>query len=312
MIIKSYELEKINIKEKNILLLYGENEGLKSEIIKDKFKKKFEPSIYNYDEVEILKNEKNFFEEILSQSFFEKYKLIIINRSTDKITKIVKEITGRSLRNLFEKDKNLICCAFYPDDHKSLFLLANNFFRKEKISISQDIINIIIQRCGGNRQNLRNELQKVVNYLLNKKNITLEEIIKLTNSIENKDIVELVDTCLAKNEKKMIQILNENNFSKDETILIIRTFLLKAKRLLRISEESNGKNIDNVLTSFRPPIFWKDKTIVKQQIQNYSSQKLKKLIISINKNELLIKKNFENSLNILFDFIFQETRSSNN
>ena len=148
MIIKSHEIEKINLDQRKTLLFYGDNEGYKNEIIKDKFKRKFEKKTYIYDELEILKNEKIFFDEILSQSFFEKEKLIIVNRSTDKITKIAEELLDRNLsdviiifnserlekksklRSLFEKNKDLICCAFYPDDFKSLSIIVNNFFRE--------------------------------------------------------------------------------------------------------------------------------------------------------------------------------------
>jgi len=331
MIIKSYEIEKVNLNQKKILLFYGDNEGYKDEIINDKFKKKFEKKTYIYDEVEILKNEKTFFDEILSQSFFEKEKLIIINRSTDKIAKIAEEILDKNLsdvivifnserlekksklRSLFEKNRDLTCCAFYPDDFRSLSIIINNFFRDKKISISQEILNTIIEKCNGSRQTLKNELQKIESYIFNKKKIDLDQISKLTNPIENIDVSQLVDTCLAKKQKKVVQILNENNFSKDEVILIIRTFLIKAKRLLKIRLElQNNKNIDNVLTSFKPPIFWKDKTLVKQQVQNYSSKSLEQLIISINNTELLVKNNFDNSLNILFDFIFQETKATSN
>ena len=79
---------------------------------------------------------------------------------------------------------------------------------------------------------LLTNLKKIDSYMLNKKKITLDEILILTNLSENSSASELVDTSLAKNEKKMIRSLNENNFSNEETIIIIRTFLLKIKRLL--------------------------------------------------------------------------------
>ena len=79
---------------------------------------------------------------------------------------------------------------------------------------------------------------------------------------------------MAKNKKKTINILNENNYSLDDCIIIIRTFLIKSKRLLKLVKEvKNNKNIEDVISSFKPPIFWKDKDVVKQQIQNWSFKK---------------------------------------
>jgi DNA polymerase III subunit delta len=329
VILKSFELRKIDLKKNNYFLFYGENNGLKGELIDKKFKHEFKKNTYSYEENEILKNEKNFYDQILTQSFFEKEKLIIISRATDKITKIVSEISERKvqnikiiyvaekldkkskLRNLFEKDKELICIPFYQDTHQTLSLLVNSFFQENKISTSQEIINLIIERSSGNRQNLKEELNKIEAYSRNKKNLKLQDIIKLTNLSENNSYGELVDFCLAKNSKKILRILNENNFSSEDTILIIRTFLSKTKRLIKLKNQSLvEKNIENVISNFRPPIFWKDKEIIKQQLNFWSIQNIEKLLRTINEIELLIKKNYENSIKILTDFIFSTSKTN--
>ena len=114
-------------------------------------------------------------------------------------------------------------------------------------------------------------------------------------------------------KKKTINILNENNYSLDDCILIIRTFLIKSKRLLKLSENINNQNnIDEVVSSFKPPIFWKDKEIVKQQIKSWSNGNIGDLIFKINETELLIKKNSHNSINILSDFIIEQSTITNN
>ena len=92
-------------------------------------------------------------------------------------------------------------------------------------------INLIIKKCNGDREILFNELQKIELYSKNGKQINEEKILKLINLIENHDISELINHYLIKNKKKVISILNENNFSNDECIIIARTFLNKAKRL---------------------------------------------------------------------------------
>ena len=122
-----------------------------------------------------------------------------------------------------------------------------------------------------------------------------------------------MDSCLAKNSTKTINILNENNYNTEDCILIIKTLLAKAKRLNKLQNQTKGnKNIDQVITSFKPPIFWKDKDIVKEQIKNWSLKKIENLIYKINEIELLIKKNSKNSINILFDFIITQSSKTNN
>ena len=330
MIIKSFELNKIEYKEK-FFLLYGENQGHKDEIIKNKFKKKYAECTYFYDENQILNNQESFFNEILSKSFFEKEKLIIVNRATDKITEIINEIIEKNisglvlilnsnvlvkkskLRNLFEKNKNAICVPFYEDNNQTLSAIAGLFFKEKKISISNQMINLITARSRGDRQNLNNELKKIENFVVNKNKINLDDIIKLTNLAENYNVSELIDSCLSKNKKKTIHILNENNYSVEDCILIIRSLLMKSKRLIILCKKaSKTKNIETVISSFKPPIFWKDKEIVKQQINSWSCQNAENLTYEINEIELLIKKYSNSSVNILSDFIIKQACSISN
>jgi len=330
MIVKSFEINKINNSHK-IFLFYGENEGHKNEIIEDKFKKKYTNSIYVYEENEILKNQENFFNEILSKSFFEKEKLIIINRTTDKIKNLIDEIIEKKiddiiiifnsnslekkskLRILFEKNKDLTCIPFYADNNQTLNSIINFFFREKKISISQQLINVLIERSRGDRKNLRNELQKIESFALNKKSINFQEIIKLTNLADNYSASELIDHCLAKNTKKTVTILNENNYSDEDNMIIIKTLLNKLKRLLKIHDLIDEKsNIDQAVSSFKPPIFWKDKPIVTQQLKSWGKKELKDLIFKSNSVELLIKKNSAIAKNILSDFIINNSKKTNN
>ena len=328
MIIKSFELNKINLKKNNIFLLYGENEGLKNDIIKNYFYNKFSNNIYRYEEKEILNDQELFFNNIMSKSFFDDKKLIIISRTSDKILSIIEIILEKNIedikiiinsgildkrskiRTFFEKNKYTICMPLYADNNQTLSSITNNFFKEKKIPISQEIINLIVNRSRGDRQNLNNELIKIANYILNKKKIDINEILKLTNLAENYDISELTDNCLAKNHSKTINILNENNFATEDCILTIRTLSNKAKRIFKIQTELNkNKKIDEIISTYKPSIFWKDKDIVKKQIKSWSLKNIENLIYKINEVELLIKTNSTSSISILSDFIIREAKS---
>ena len=217
------------------------------------------------------------------------------------------------LRSLFEKDKNLICVPFYPDNDQTLSKLTYNFLRDKKISISPSNINLIVTKCSGDREALINELKKIEFFSKGGKKINIEHITKLTNLNENHSISELIDNCLAKNKKKTINILNENNFNNEDCIMIARSFLIKAKKLLTLSIafETNN-NIDLTISSAKPPIFWKEKEITKKQIQNWDSKKIKQLIFAITETELLIKKNINNSINLITDFILSQLPAETN
>jgi len=331
MILKSYETKKIDINKSNIILFYGQNEGGKKEEISKILSLNNDKSLFSYDEKEILENIEIFYNNIFSGSLFENKKIILINRASEKIISIVEEILEKEvselyvlintgilekkskLRSLFEKDKKLVCVPFYPDNNQTLSKLAYNFLNDKKISISPSNINLIINKCSGDRETLLNELRKIEYFGKNGKKINSENISKLINLSENHTISELVDNCLAQNKKKIINILNENNFSNEDCIIIARSFILKAKKLLTLSKAfETNKNIDLTISSAKPPIFWKEKEITKQQIQKWKPENIKNLIYALSETELQIKKNINNSINLITDFILFHSSSATN
>ena len=322
MIIKSYELNKKIVDKYRFYLLYGKNEGLQNEIIQSQFLKNFEGQIDKYDEIEFLKNYETIITELLNKSFFESNKILIISRTSDKITKVIEEIEERDmtdikiifksgilekrskLRNHFEKNSNLITIPFYEDDVRSLTSVIISFISKHNIKLSRESINLLVNRAGGDRENLKIELDKILNYSHSNNKVEFEHVQRLTNLAENYGVSELADSCLSKNRKNVSKILNENNYTDDDCILILRTLLSKSKRLLTIIKKFNEtKNLDNAISNIKPPIFWKEKENVKKQAITWKIDELKGKIYKISEIELLVKNNSGKSLNLVYDFI---------
>ena len=326
MIIKSFELNQNKIKNINFFLIYGENQGLKEELIKTISKP--QDKIFKYLENEILNNHDLLIDKLYTKSFFEEDKLIIIENISDKFFSFFESIFKKDLegsklillskilekrskiRKLFEKEDKIVCVPVYKDDDNALNNIALKFFREKKISVSSEIINLITSKTSGDRKNLLNELNKIENYNLNNKKLDIDVIKKLVNLNENHNFNELVDNCLAKNKTKLIKLLNENILSREDAILILRIFLIKAKRIFFLKENLIiEKNLDKLISSYKPPIFWKEKSIVKKQIEVWDSKNIKNLINEINYIELIIKKNSEMTNNILLDFILSVVKN---
>lgn len=329
MIIKNYEL-KTKFNNYNFFLFHGENLGHKEEIIKNLFFTNFSKNVNSYYQKDILNNFETLYNDVLSLSFFEDKKLIIIKEATDKIKDIILDLKEKELnsikiilisnildkksklRNLFEKEKNLVSIAFYQDNFQTLSSIATNFFKSKNISISNEIINLLINKANGERKALINELEKIEMLAKTNSNISVDKINKITNITENNNFSELVDNCLAKKNKKISQILNQNILLKEDTVLIIRVLLSKAKRLLNLVKNYKlNNNLEKTISEFKPPIFWKDKEITKEQIKNWSITDIERLIFETVNTELLIKKNNENSLNILVDFLLSKSKINN-
>ena len=331
MIIKSFQLKNININKNKFILFYGVNEGFKTDEITKLIISEKKECIRKLDEREILDNRENFLNGIFSKSFFEDKKILIINRATDKLLNIIKEIIEKNisdisvilnaenlekkskLRSFFEKNLNTTSVAFYTDTPSILLQYAQNFLKLNNMKISQENINLVVNKCNGDRGILKNELEKIRSYTLGGKNITTDKILRLINLIENHSVAELVDNCIAKNHKRTITILNENIFSKEDSMIIIKTFILKFKKLSKlVSEYSLNKNISETIQNAKPPIFWKDKELIKQQITQWTPKQLNSAICDLVELELQIKKNYENAIFIISNFIINSSKSRTN
>ena len=322
MIIKYFDLKKTNLDNYNLYLFYGNNDGLQNEVIIDNFTNNFKGSVNRYDENEFINNYEVVSSELLTSSLFEKEKIIIISRTSDKLLKLVEEILDKGIkdikiifkssllekrskiRNFFEKRKDLIIVPFYEDNINILSTIVIKFLNQNNINMSRESINLLANRANGSRKILKIELDKILNYSFTNKKIDLSIVKKLTNLNENYSVNELADNYLEKNKKNIAKILNENNYSDEDCILILRTVLSKSKRLISIIEKYNEtRNLEDAISKTKPPIFWKDKESVKKQANSWKINDLKEKIYQINEVETLVKNNSKNSLNLISDFI---------
>ena len=322
MIIKSFEIDKSNISKFKLFVVYGENEGLKKEII-SKIKEKYVGKEMMYEEEQILKNKDAFFSEIKNKSLFEEKKILIVERCSEKISETVLELEQNylddliilncgilekksKLRNFIEKSDFAAIIPTYKDNSQSLIDISKDFFLKKKISVSYETLNLLASRCNGDRGYLKNELEKISNYLIDKKVLSMKEISILTNLTENYSAAELVDASLSGNSKKTQEILNENNYSQEDTYFILRVFLQKTKKILNLLENIKNENdIDKVISEHRPPIFWKDKPIIKKQLKMWSYKKIYEVVHKLNEIEIKIKKNNTLSIILMKNFIYE-------
>lgn len=337
MIIKSYEVKKnsTNFYKYNFYLLYGENVGLKKDIkniiqkvITSKDDKMEILSLY---ENEILNNEQNFYNFIYSGSLFGNKKIIIISGATDKMINKVNDIFEKysqdvffiffsdalekksKLRKFFEGNKETICIPCYLDNERDLEIILQSELKKNNILLSREAINLLIEKANSDRDNLRNEVEKIKSYSLNKKKLELDEIKSLINFSGDYKSEILVNECLCGNISQYKKIMSELYENTINQILFLRILGNKVQRLLKIKKQADElENLDDIINSSRPPIFWKEKPLVKKQLSIWSLDELKKIISGVNNTEFLCKKNPQVAKVIFFKFFFEICTRSNN
>ena len=286
---------------------------------------------YRYEEKEIINKKDDFKETILNGSFFDDDKLIIVERASDKILSLIEELIEKKidnikiilksnilekkskLRKFFEKSNFAVTIPFYEDSVQTLSLLTHDFFKNKNIKISNQIINLIVRKANNSRISLYSELGKIENYIISNKSIDIIKIEKLINLSSDHDISELINNCLAKNKKNTLNILNENTILNEDSMVFTRVFLFNLKRLknLKIILEKEN-NIEHALLHYKPPIFWKEKEIIKKQLDLWSLLEIKLLIKEINNLELNLKKNSFLPNHIISNFILERLETINN
>ena len=337
MIIKSYEILKNILKflDYNLFLFHGENEGLKKDIVEniktETLKKNKNIEFISLYESDILNNEEKFYSSVYSQSLFSNEKIIIIKDAKDKIIKPIKEVLDKYpknvkiifisdilekksiLRNLFETNIKTIAVPCYPDSEKDLEIIANTEFKKNKIVLSRESINYLIEKSNYDRNNLKNEIEKIKSFTLDKKMLGTDEIKLLINFSGEHKSDSLINECLCGNIIQYKKILSEFYLNAVNQIFLFRMLSKKIQRLLIMKEiEKDHKNLDNLINSSKPPIFWKEKPMVKKQLKIWKQIDLKTTIYEINDIELLCKKNPQVSKIIFFNFFSKICTKANN
>ena len=337
MIIKSYEIKrKINdCLKHNLFLLYGENFGLKKDIkeyIKKTLKEnKSDIEILSVYENEIFENEENFYNLVYSGSLFSEKKIITIYEATDKIVEKISSINSKypenvyliifsevldkksKLRNFFENHERTICVPCYLDSEKDLEIIAQSEFKKNNISISKEAINFLIESSNSDRNNLRNEIEKIKSYSLNKKKIELDEIKSLANFSGDYKSDNLINECLCGNVSQYKKVLSDLYTNAINQVFILRILSNKIRRLLNMKKmQDDYSNLDALLNATKPPIFWKEKPLIKKQLSIWSLNDLNTTLEEISNTELICKKNPNISKVIFFNFFSKICKKANN
>lgn len=305
MIYKSYLVEKNidHIKDK-FVLFYGENLGMLNDFKENIKTANSEVEIIKFDNEDIIKNTEHFFKEVLNFSLFEKKKIFFINNANDKILSIIEEIGQKidqqkiylfsslldkksKLRSFFEKSKRHAIIPCYLDNEISIKNIILNKLKNFK-GLSPENINLITENCNNDRVKLNNELNKI-NLFFQDKNLKKEELMSLLNVKVHDDFNALRDMAIKGDKTNTNKLLNNSIIDADKSTYYLAFVNQRFGKLLSICELQKDKNIEQILNSIKPPIFWKEKPIILEQLKKWNIKRIKKVQSDIYNLEIKIK-----------------------
>lgn len=323
MIFKSFELNFKKLLDKNFFLIYGENLSLISEIEEKIIKEAIQNirlRVKRYQEEELLKNPEIIYKLVSSNSLFEEEELTIISKTSEKIIDLFsddimnqcqKKIIFTSsllakkskLRTFAENSKNFACIPCYNDTPEQLQIILTKKLKENNVSISRKLLNSIFETNTLNRKDISDVIEKV--QLLQKTFPINEETLKnIFYSSNENDNFEIINYCLLGDTKNIKKILANVYFQGVNFIELLAALKYKINKLINILESNNNNlNIGQLVESYKPQIFWKDKIIIKNQLNRWSTKELYKLQKIIFETEIICKRNYEISATILQNFI---------
>jgi DNA polymerase III subunit delta len=304
MIYKSYLIENnINNLDNRIFLFFGENIGLKEELKKKIKLTNLDSEIIYLNQDEILKNNHLIYKDFNNFSLFEKKKIFFVEQVNDKILEIIKDLEKiidkqklylfsdlldkkSKIRNYFEKSKKCGAVACYADNEmtiKKIVLTKLNGFE----GLSPNNVNLIVENSNLNRVKLNNEIGKIIDYFKDKRILTSKLEIILDFKV-NDNFNSLRDGALNGNKISTNKLLNDTIIDEEKSIFYIASF---NQRINKLSEVSHSKNVEEIVSSMKPPIFWKDKPDFIIQAKKWDKEKIKKALRKTYELEVKIKTN---------------------
>ena len=254
---------------------------------------------------EIIKNENLLINEISKKSLFNNKKIIFIDQVNEKILNIIEEMAEdvsdekivifagnldkkSKLRSYFEKSTSCGIVACYQDNEITIKKIITNKLSDYQ-GLSTQVINFIIQNTGLDRSKVNNEIEKIKSCFIEKK-INLEKIDLLLNIKTNDDFNKLKDEALKGNKIKTNKLLADTVFEPESNIYYLNSINQRINKLYEIEKlKQNNSNTETLVSSLKPPIFWKDKPVLIEQTNKWNENKIKKALEKTYTVELQIK-----------------------
>jgi len=298
------------------ILLYGQDYGLVSErsslIINSFFNnidhKQNSLNIIDLSSSNILANPECLEMEANSISLLSNKKIIRIRDTTDALHKILGDyfvnpyqncliillsdaLSPRSkIRKLFESHDKAVALPCYSDDKKSILNLINNSFKKNSITVDEEGVQLFANYLGMDRLISKSEIEKAVLYAGIDKKLNAKDISYFISDQASLGIDELYDYSLIGDLSEAYRVLNRIQKEGVPAIQIIRSFMRQMQGLYSIIHAlSLNPNINNILDSFKPPIYFKRKDNIKGHVKKWSLRKLNKALLLLENAEISCK-----------------------
>lgn len=308
-------INKLKTHNLKSVLLYGENKGLIQDIVKnisknlslDISKHEFDPSVL--------------YQMLNSQSLFLTKEMILLDISKNSLDKKTKEIIlgnninilcfvagelppSSDLRKFYESEESLAVIPCYNDDAKSLRVIIKDLINADNKMIDNDALSYLCDKLSGDRNIVKNEIEKIICYVGSQSKITLNDVILCINSSLDILVDDLCYDFAVKNYQDFHEESQKLLSQNIPVIWILRALARFYTNLLIVKlNMAGGVSADISTKKLKPPIFFKFLHKFNQVLNKISIENIVDILEKITQAEIDAKNNFY-SENILDKLIF--------
>ncbi|MGY8985081.1 MAG: DNA polymerase III subunit delta [Sphingomonadales bacterium] len=193
------------------------------------------------------------------------------------------------IRKLFEGLEIAVTIACYADSSKDVEELIIEVLGANNLKADPQAISFLLNNLGSDRLISRSELEKIVLYAGDRidRVIKLEDVITLIGDSATLTLNDIASATTGGDLKRLDQLLERAQSQGENAIAIIRALSRRLQQfhLVKGLIEA-GQPIDSAIGKLRPPLFFKEKDIFRNQLFLWSSQKLGKALLLLSDAEL--------------------------
>lgn len=280
---KQAQIDKYLKKPDDVLrcaVIYGSNEGLQAEYVK-KFTTAVCPDPYDPFRVVYLNgSDVNgdpgiLFGEYNGQSLMGGRRVVIVRDGDNNLTKHVKALLENnvsdtllivssgslnkksSLVRLAEENENMAAIACYEDRDEDIFNSTRAKFIENGITIGNEALQLLCARLSNDRMSNSGEIEKLITYLGDHKNVTVEDVQKIISDASSSSGDDVCFAAAGGYADKALAAFNKLVNEGNEPISIIRSLTYHFNKILTCKAfMENGDTVDKAVFKLQPRIIF--------------------------------------------------------
>ncbi len=177
------------------------------------------------------------------------------------------------LRMAFETAVHTAAMALYPDDERVAFARARSLLETYAMKWDEDAEQSFFSLVGYDRPVVAQEIAKLALYCWGKPRISTSDVVAVCGDVIEESLEDTIDVILSGDLAGLDRAL-AGNFGRDGKALLPALASHLSRLVVLRSALDGGETIDQVIRNARPPVFFKRRAAIVNQLSRFGLAEL--------------------------------------